>query len=738
MKRKKYLLSTILASAVFVGCTSNKSDIVIADFEGQTYGNWQVEGNAFGDGPSTKSAPGQQQIEGFKGKGFANSYNDQGDDARGTLTSPSFKIERDYINFLIGGGKNIDTYIELIVDGKSVIRSTSLVESEKLEPMSWDVKKYIGKEAIIKIVDLQRGAWGHIVIDQIEQSNKRSSDINVNYTMDFKVDKNYILLPIEEKAPELRIDILVDGVPASSSFSNIRIAENKVDYYMPIEVAEFKGKTVQLVFDQIRDSYIAIKDIKQSDNYDFDYNETFRPIYHFSPKYGWTNDPNGMVYSNGTYHLFYQHNPYGSMWGNMSWGHATTTDLTTWKHEPVALRPDSLGTIFSGSAVVDKNNTAGFGKDAIVAIFTSAGRTQTQSIAYSTDGGVTFKKYNHNPVLVDQNYIDFRDPKVFWDDKSKQWIMSLATTQVITFYASPDLKTWNKLSNFGEGIGDHGGVWECPDLFPLTINGQTKWVLLVSINPGGPNGGSATQYFIGDFDGKNFKADDLPYPLWIDYGRDNYAGVTWDDAPNNRRIFIGWMSNWDYTNYAPTLNFRNGMTVPRELTLGNNGKHMVLRSTPVKEMDRLRSATTTFDNAKVDKTYFIDKLLADNKGAYEIEMTIKPQQASKISFELQNGKKEKIVYNIDLSSEILSVDRSTSGIVDFANNFASNDIKSPLVKKDSYKLRLLVDKASTELFVNDGDVVQTNTVFPAEPYNSLIFSSDATISVENIKVYKLN
>ena len=738
MKQRKKLLMCSMAALLLAGCSSPNKNITIADFEGSIYGDWIVEGEAFGNAPSTQAAPGQQPIEGFKGKGFANSYNQQGDDARGTLTSPTFKIEKNYINFLIGGGKSIDTYIEMIVDGKSVLRSTSLFESETLQPLTWDVKAYKGKDAIIKIVDLQRGNWGHIVVDEIEQSDVASSDVIANYCMDFKIDKKYILVPIEEKAPERRVSISVDGVPTSSAFSFIRFSETKTDYFMPIEVAEYQGKTVNICFDQVKETYTGLKEIKQSDVYDFKYDETFRPLYHFSPQYGWTNDPNGMVYKDGTYHLFYQHNPYGSMWGNMTWGHATTTDLTTWKHEPIAIRPDSIGAIFSGSAVVDKNNTAGFGKDAIVAIYTSAGRTQTQSLSYSLDGGKTFTSYNHNPVLTDPNYIDFRDPKVFWHETSKQWVMSLATTQVITFYTSPNLKDWTKASDFGNGIGDHGGVWECPDLFPLTIQGKTKWVLLVSINPGGPNGGSATQYFVGDFDGKSFKADDLPYPLWIDYGRDNYAGVTWADAPNNRRVFIGWMSNWDYTNHAPTVNFRNGMTIPRELTLGNNGKHTVLRSVPVKEFDKSRTETSKLPSPiAVDKTYSVDALLTNNNGAYEIEMTIKPQKSSKVSFELSNSKNEKIVFNIDLTAENLSVDRSVSGIVDFSNIFASSDIKSPLVKKDTYVIRLLVDKASTELFVNNGDLVQTNTVFPNEPYNKLTFNADSSMSVEGLKVYSI-
>ena len=257
-----------------------------------------------------------------------------------------------------------------------------------------------------------------------------------------------------------------------------------------------------------------------------------------------------------------------------------------WKHLPVAISPDGLGTIFSGSAVVDKDNTAGFGKNAIIAFYTSAGEQQAQSIAYSLDNGRTFTKYNHNPVIANPNIQDFRDPKVFWYAPEKKWIMSLATSQTITFYASKNLKQWEKLSEFGENIGAHTGVWECPDLFPLSYKGETKWILFVSINPGGPNGGNATQYFIGNFDGTTFTPDPLPYPLWIDYGRDNYAGVTWSNIPESdgRRIFLGWMNNWDYGNMVPTQNFRSAMTLPRELRLADNGEHLVVASFPIKEI----------------------------------------------------------------------------------------------------------------------------------------------------------
>lgn len=734
---KTKLLFCFVIGIIQISC-SQKPDIVIANFEDDTCDGWTIEGDAFGPEPSKGAGPGQQEVTGFKGKGFANSFAQGGDDAKGTLSSPEFTIERNYINFLIGGGKNTDTYIELIIDGKSILRNSSLINSENLHPLTWSVKEYIGEKAQIKIVDNQQGSWGHILIDQIEQSdNIIKSDILLNYQLTFEATKKYILIPIEEKAPETRITLLIDGV-ANTTHSNIRIAHTTIDYWVPVEIEAYKGKKVALLFDQFKESYIGLNQIKLSDVFEFDYNETYRPVFHFSPEYGWTNDPNGMVYSNGVYHLFYQHNPYGSMWGNMSWGHATTTDLKIWKHHPVAIIPDSIGTIFSGSAVIDKDNTAGFGRNAMVAIYTAHGQSETQCLAYSTDNGVTFNKYDHNPVLCDSTYVDYRDPKVFWHDATKQWIMSLATTQVITFYGSKNLKDWTMLSNFGDGIGDHGGVWECPDLFPISYNGQNKWVLFVSINPGGPNGGSATQYFIGNFDGKTFKADKLPYPLWIDYGRDNYAGVTWNNAPNGQRIFIGWMSNWDYTNQVPTLNFRNAMTVPRELSLVNNGEHLVIASIPVKEIAELRGEEKMLGTIKVNKSYTVNQLLPENRGACEIEMTIKPQASNNFTFELRNKKDEKIQFVFDLGNKVLSVDRTKSGIVDFNNNFAGSPIKAPIVKKDTYKIRLLVDKSSTELFINDGEVVQTNCVFPTEPYNILTFSSDAELIAESVAIYPIN
>ena len=560
----------------------------------------------------------------------------------------------------------------------------------------------------------------------------------LGYTRTFEAKDKYLLIPIEDQADENTVQMYVEGNPIGEPMT-IRIAQNKIDYWVPIDIESYKGKKVTLTFSVGKNADKGLDKIKQSAKYSFEYNEKYRPLYHFTPQYGWMNDPNGMVYADGTYHLFYQYNPYGARWGNMHWGHAISKDLVNWEYQPTAIAPDKLGAIFSGSAVIDHDNTAGFGKGAMIAIFTSAGNRQTQSIAYSLDGGKTFTKYEDNPVLSDANIIDFRDPKVFWHAPSKQWVMSLATTQTITFYGSKNLKEWTPLSEFGEGLGGHGGVWECPDLFPLTYEGKTKWVLFVSINPGGPNGGSATQYFIGDFDGKTFTPDAMNYPLWLDYGRDNYAGVTWSNVPaaDGRRLFIGWMSNWDYANEIPTVNFRSAMTVARTLRLAHNGEHLVVASEPVKELESLRTEPLSLADKTTSDTVTFENLLPNNQGAYELTFTVIPNDTDSFSFSIENIKGEALTYLFDIANKTLSVDRTKSSVA-FNANFAETLIKAPLTAKKSYTVRLLVDKASTELFVNNGEVVQTNIIFPSEVYNTLRFKTEkGTLNLNDITVYKL-
>lgn len=336
------------------------------------------------------------------------------------------------------------------------------------------------------------------------------------------------------------------------------------------------------------------------------YTEPYRPQIHFSPQAHWMNDPNGLVYFQHQYHLFYQYYPESTVWGPMHWGHAISKDMIHWKHLPIALYPDKLGYIFSGSAVVDVKNTSGLGRNGktpLVAIYTNhdpegekkgSDTYQNQSLAYSLDAGKTWIKYNHNPVLKNPGIKDFRDPKVSWYEPQQKWIITLATQDHISFYSSKNLIDWKKESEFGKTIGAHGGVWECPDLFPLNDQGKKVWVLLVSINPGGPNGGSATQYFTGEFDGNVF----TPYKTdtrWIDYGPDDYAGVTWSNT-GDRKVFLGWMSNWLYGTSVPTDKWRSAMTVPRELSLLNKNGNYYLQSKPVKELNTLNQKPLTLQH----------------------------------------------------------------------------------------------------------------------------------------------
>ncbi len=731
------ITTTLAIALTFVGCTS--SDIKIDNFELGDYSKWTTEGEAFGFSPAKGSLDGQQNVHDFEGEFLANSFYG-GDNTIGVIRSSKFTIQRDYINFRLGGGGNKQLYIELLINQQSVYKTSPLFDAERLVQLSWDVAKYKGQEAQIRIVDNHIGGWGHILVDDIDMSNTRKSIVEVDYKLSYDATMKYLLVPIEDNGPESSVQLLVEGNKVGMPM-DIRVAQAKIDYWIPIHIEQYSGKEVTLVFNHIKNTDIGYTQIKQSNSFDFNYNEKYRPAYHFSPQYGWMNDPNGMVYKDGKYHLFYQYNAYGSRWANMHWGHAISEDLVKWEYLPLALAPDSIGAIFSGSAVVDENNTAGFGKDAIVAIYTSAGASQTQSLAYSTDNGNTFVKYENNPVLADANIADFRDPKVFWHEGSKRWVMSLATSQTITFYGSSDLKSWEKLSEFGEVIGAHGGVWECPDLFQLDYKGKKKWILLVSINPGGPNGGSATQYFIGEFNGTSFVPDrSIPYPIWIDWGRDNYAGVTWSDVPkkDGRRIFMGWMSNWDYANDVPTLNFRSAMTTARELKIMHNGKHLVLGNYPVKEFERLQQATEALESFEVNKEYTVDRLLKNNSGAFELNLVVEPKAAKHFCLTLKNKQGEHIDFAFKLTEGMLCVDRTASGNTDFNGSFAGETINAPLTKKTSYSIRLIIDKASAELFVNEGELAQTNLIFPTEPYDVLNISTDASVRVSHVQVHRLS
>ena len=526
-----------------------------------------------------------------------------------------------------------------------------------------------------------------------------------------KTADKYILLPVEEEEGYAHIRVIKDNQVVKEF--NCKLAINKTDYNVPLDVSEYGGDVlldIQFSGDKrsigLINNFVCWKDIKATNVFDSKNREKFRSIYHHTPVYGWMNDPNGMFYKDGVWHLYYQYNPYGSQWENMTWAHSTSTDLIHWKNHGEVIQPDALGTIFSGSSVVDKENTAGFGKDAVVAFYTSAGAAQTQSIAYSTDNGETFKKYVNNPILT-SDVPDFRDPNVFWNEEVKQWNLILAAGQQMNIYSSKNLKDWKYESSFGEGYGNHGGVWECPDLLKM----GDKWVLICNINPGGPFGGSATQYFVGSFDGHKFTCESKPeVTKWMDYGKDHYATVSFSNAPDGRIVVLPWMSNWQYANQVPTQQFRSANGLPRDLGLYSyNGEDYV----SVKPSPEVFAA-------------FEKKPSGRLQSAAYIEVTNIKSNASIV---LSNDKGERVTMLYDGKNATFSMDRTESGVTDFHSDFKAKTVAptNGVIKS----MQIFIDRCSIEAFDTEGKVAMTNLVFPSKPYDKIIVKGC------KVKIYEL-
>ena len=531
--------------------------------------------------------------------------------------------------------------------------------------------------------------------------------------------KNYLLLPVQEKAEMCNIKVVKNNTQVKAL--NVRLASNHIDYYVPLDLKQF-GEDAKLALDiHVNGTYrndgelsgfTCWKKMQFSDTFDTANREKYRPVYHHTPAWGWMNDPNGMFYKDGVWHLYFQYNPYGSQWENMTWGHSTSTDLIHWTFQGAPIEADAWGTIFSGSAVVDHNNTAGFGKGAVVAMYTSAGENQTQSIAYSNDNGQTFTKYDGNPVLT-SNTPDYRDPHVFWNEDIKRWNMIMAEGQHMDIYSSADLKEWKLESQFGAEYGNHGGVWECPDLMKMKVRGtdQYKWMLLCNINPGGPFGGSATQYFVGQFDGHKFTCESAPeVTKWMDYGKDHYATVTFDNAPDGRHVAMAWMSNWQYANQVPTMQYRSANSVPRDLDLYEYQGQTYCGVTPSPELAAARPKKAT-------------KTLTE---ACEMVVTLK----GNATITLANDKGEQVVMTYDEKSRTFAMDRTKSGQKEFSDDFAALTV-APVHGKMS-QLRLFIDRSSIEAFDADGKMAMTNLVFPTKPYNKVLVKGKAKYVVYNL------
>lgn len=585
----------------------------------------------------------------------------------------------------------------------------------------------------------------------------------------------YLLLPIQEEKDEAQV--LLDTGSKDDTWMDVRLAQNGSDYYVPFALG--KGKTATVKILGLKKDALALNLLKLSDTFDTTNTDYYRPSYHFTPLYGWMNDPNGMVYKDGEYHLYFQYNPYGSKWGNMHWGHAVSKDLVHWEHLDPAIARDPVGHIFSGSSVVDKKNTAGFGKNAIIAIYTnhSVNHGEVQCIAYSNDNGRTFTKYEGNPVLTPFDGLkDFRDPKVFWYEKGKCWYMIVSADKETRFYKSKNLKKWDYVSAFGKGLGQQPCQYECPDFFQLPVNGdkkKMKWVMTMNINPGCWFGGSATEYFVGDFDGKKFTCPDADEVKWLDWGKDHYATVTFSNT-GDRVLGITWMSNWQYANLTPFKQNRGANGLPRELKLyEKNGKYYISEDV-APEVYALRKDTKNVVDASVAGEKMLAGVAANMEGAFEIEADVTPDANGIAGIEISNNKRERTLIYFDMKQGKVVMDRTESGLTDFGKQAVPHDIElawdkqraaegkepariansinykndfalatwAPLSLcedgKKTYHVDIFVDKSSVELFVDGGRIAMTNLVFPVAPYENLkLYTQGGKAEFKNLKVYKL-
>lgn len=585
----------------------------------------------------------------------------------------------------------------------------------------------------------------------------------------------YLLLPIQEEKDEAQV--LLDTGSKDDTWMDVRLAQNGSDYYVPFALG--KGKTATVKILGLKKDALALNLLKLSDTFDTTNTDYYRPSYHFTPLYGWMNDPNGMVYKDGEYHLYFQYNPYGSKWGNMHWGHAVSKDLVHWEHLDPAIARAPVGHIFSGSSVVDKKNTAGFGKDAIIAIYTnnSVKHDEVQCIAYSNDNGRTFTKYEGNPVLTPFDGLkDFRDPKVFWYEKGKCWYMIVSADKETRFYKSKNLKKWTYVSAFGKGLGQQPCQYECPDFFQLPVNGdkkKMKWVMTMNINPGCWFGGSATEYFVGDFDGKNFTCPDANEVKWLDWGKDHYATVTFSNT-GDRVLGITWMSNWQYANLTPFKQNRGANGLPRELKLyEKNGKYYISEDV-APEVYALRKDTKNVADASVAGEKMLAGVAANMNGAFEIEADVTPDANGIAGIEISNNKRERTLIYFDMKQGKVVMDRTESGLTDFGKQAVPHDIElawdkqlaaegkqparitnsinykndfalatwAPLSLcedgKKTYHVDIFVDKSSVELFVDGGRIAMTNLVFPVAPYENVkLYTQDGKAEFKNLEVHKL-
>ncbi len=669
----------LVSSAAFAA----PNDIRFADFEGDDYGAWKSEGTAFGKAPARGTLAGQMHVDGFQGRGLVNSFNG-GDAPTGKLISPDFKIQRNNISFLIGGGGYANqTCLNLIVDGKTVRTATgpntAAGGSEKLEFSFWDVKDLAGKTAHLEIVDTATGGWGHINVDEIVFTDDKPALPTLNAKREIEAKNRFLQLPVKNGGDKRKVTIFRDG-KAVREF-DIELADETADWLAPLDISAWQGQKIIVQTDKLPANSRALELINQSDEFITTYDEKLRPQLHFSARRGWLNDPNGLSFYNGEWHLFFQHNPYGWNWGNMHWGHATSPDLLHWTEHGEALYPDDSGTMFSGSAVVDWKNSSGFGKGGkapLVLFYTAAGNPFTQGVAYSNDGR-TFAKHEGNPVVPNITGGN-RDPKVIWHEPTKQWVMTLYVEKdgahTVHFFTSPNLREWKKVS-VAEGLKGTNYLFECPDFFELPVDGNAnnkKWILTAA----------NSEYAIGTFDGATFTPEIAK--LSGQRGRGFYAAQTFSDAPDGRRLQIGWLQA-----PSPNMAFNQAMSLPLELTLVSTLDGPRLRYQPARELETLRQKS--YKVGPISLAPGAQNPLSQVKNELlEIRATFKPGDAKIVRF---NVRGVPIIY--DATKQEISV---------------SGHVAPAPLRDGKQTLIIYTDRTAFEVFASDGLTYMPLPVIP--------------------------
>ncbi len=709
----RYFAAATILLALTAHRVCAREDILIADFESKDYGDWQTTGEAFGSGPSRGTLAGQMQVSGYRGKGLVNSFY-KGDGSTGTLTSPAFTIQRRYINFLIGGGKYPGrTCINLLVDGDAVRTATGPNDrpggSEMLDWHAWDVSELEGSEARIQIIDQRTGGWGHINVDHIVQSDRKIE--RVDLTREIHIDKRYLNLPVAKSLPKHYIDVLVDGRIVREFDMKLATPDTEPDFWVFLDMKPFMGRTatVKLMNSWAMDNRLDVISLDDSiKNAETFYKEKHRPQFHFSSRRGWNNDSNGLVWYKGEYHLFYQHNPYGWPWGNMTWGHAVSRDLVHWEELGDAIHPDELGTIFSGSAVIDHNNTSGFqtgDEKPLVCIYTYAGGRNlmsrgekfTQAIAYSNDRGRTFTKYEGNPV-IEHIKAGNRDPKVIWHEPTEQWSMVLyLDDREMGFFTSDNLRQWDY----------HGKMecfHECPELFELPVNGNAdncKWVLY----------GASGDYLLGDFDGEMFHPESEP--IRFHYGNAFYASQTFNNIPaeDGRRIQIAWGRS-----ATPEMPFNQCMLFPVTLALHETEDGLRMFANPVREIELLQDRRHLCENHTLKPS--ANPLKAVRGDLFHIRAEISPQQAEQVGFDLRGVE---VLYDVD------------------KQQLACRGRTAPLKLHDGrITLEILLDRTTIEIFGNDGRMYMPVASIPDDDNRSLgVFCRGGDAHIDMLEVFEL-